>query len=195
MSDDQQTLTVGSTVEAVRDGIRIRSQPGTSADALGTVREGTIGFVELGPLPVDGYAWYRVTSAYLNTLGVTDGGQGWVASGSRSSPWFVERDGVATEHGDVQGFAGSGDASVGPVEIPDAGYGVVWAASGTGCGIDIALTNGTERVLAVSTPIFRYGEGVLPNDFFATHPTLVGSITIEVQSSCDWAVSVVQFIG
>ena len=193
--DESQTLIVGSTIEAARDGIRIRTKPGTSADALGTVREGAVGFVELGPLPVGGYAWYLITTGYLNTSGVTDGGQGWVASGLSSSPWFVENDDVVTEHGDMTGFAGSGDASVGPVEV-DEMHGLRWAASSTGgCGIDIALSNGTERVLVVSTPIMRYGEGGLPVDFFVNNPTLVGSVMIEVQSSCDWAVSVVQFIG
>lgn len=182
-------------VEAVIGDIRVRSEPGTSADVLAALPEEAVGLVELGPLHDDGFAWYRVQYSYMNSSGVTDGGQGWIASGWRSSPWFLQTDDVHWDHGAIQGFAGSNSATVGPAQIPDQNYGLRWAAIGTACAIDIVLDNGTEQVLTVSTPVQGYAEGELASDFFIDHPALVGSITIQVQSSCEWAVSVVQFIG
>jgi hypothetical protein len=44
------------------------------------------GLVELGPLPVDGYDWYRIRAGFLDNL--TGGGtnSGWVAYGQAHRP-------------------------------------------------------------------------------------------------------------
>jgi hypothetical protein len=86
-------------------------------------------------------------------------------------------------------------ATVGPAQVGDWNFGFRWAAHGAGCEFDVALDNGTEQTEVVSEAIGGYREGELPAEFFANHPDFIGSITIRVASTCEWAVAVVQFIG
>ena len=179
-------------------GLRVRSQPGTGSEQLDTLPDDAVGLVDLGPLyatdlgPLysDGYAWYHLT--YFPTQG---DGMGWVASGPRSAPWLIESDRRFGDHGAIQGFAGAGSASVGPIELSDPNHGLRWAAVDDDCQLNIVLHNASEQISAVSSAVVGYTEGSLPTDFFVVNPSLVGSFTIEVTSNCTWALSIVEFIG
>ena len=192
-ADDQpQVVVVGSIVEPAISGLRVRSQPGTSAEQLNVLPADAVGLVDLGPLYADGYAWYRFASYHSDTVGA-DGG--WVASGPRSAPWLVETDRRFGDHGTIQGFAGTGSASVGPIEISDPNHGLRWAAVGDDCQLEVVLHHGGESITAVSTSVHGYAEGELPSDFFVANSSFVGGFMIEVASSCNWALSIVVFIG
>ena len=190
-ADEPQVLTVGSIVEPAISGVRVRSQPGTGAELLDTLPDDAVGLVDLGPLYADGYAWYRL-AAYSFASG---GGEGWVASGPRSAPWLVESDRRFGDHGAIQGFAGTGSASVGPIDFSGPNRGLRWAAVGDDCQLDIVLHSASEQLSAVSTAVVGYAEGNLPTDFFVVNSWFVGSLTIDVTSSCSWALSIVEFIG
>jgi hypothetical protein len=161
-------------------------------ELLRTMPTDALGMVELGPLPLDGHDWYVIQYTFLNASGVTEGGQGWVASGPSESPWLVPAQEAGWYSGLVAGYAGSGSALLGPVEIRDPfPHGLRWAAVGDHCGLRIAL--GDEEI--VSTTIDRFASGEWPTTFFIDQPALIGMVTITVEGECAWAVSVVFYQG
>jgi hypothetical protein len=187
-------FTVGTMVEPTVDGLRVRSAPGTTAELTATLPPAAYGMVELGPLPADGYAWYLVSYAFLNSSGVTEGGIGWIAAGSSSSPWLVETSAEGWYTGLIAGYAAIGSSTEGPVEIEDWNHGVRWAAVGTSCRLEVALESATDRVSIVSTTVDGYADGEV-SELFLRNPDFTGRVMIDVETDCAWAVSVVRYQG
>jgi uncharacterized protein YraI len=64
---------LGGTVQVVNTGalgLRLRAEPGTSAQIVATVPDGTRMTVTGGPVQKDGYTWWKVSGS---------GGTGWAA--------------------------------------------------------------------------------------------------------------------
>lgn len=89
-------LPVGSTVEVVADGVRLREEPTTGGAEVATLAAGEVlyllsGPTALGPVEADGYSWYlgMYTPGYrdwpLNPPGSGDGPSG----DPRLSGWFA----------------------------------------------------------------------------------------------------------
>jgi hypothetical protein len=91
----------------------------------------------------------------------------------------------------VAGDAGTGPGVAGPVDIGNWNYGVLWAAVGDACPLDINLND----VAIVSTSVDGFAEGTAQSDLFVEHPELVGTVSIEVSSVCSWAVTIVKYQG
>lgn len=73
-------MGAGTEVLVVADEIRVRAEPGTGGEILGTLPWGTTGTVRSGPVESDGYAWYEVEA---------EGRPGWTAAGDGEDRWVV----------------------------------------------------------------------------------------------------------
>jgi hypothetical protein len=138
-----------------------------------------VGSIELGPLPADGYDWYRIRAGFLYDL--TDDGAGWVAFGPSSTPWLALADDVPG-YFPFRGTAGTGPDVVGAVEIGD-GHGVRWAAVGEDCPLVVSI----DDVAIVSERVDGFAEGEV--FLFRDYPELVGMFDIEVDTKCSWTLS------
>ena len=58
-------IVIDSLVRSTVDALRVRAEPTTAGDALGTINEGQLGFVVAGPVSADGYAWYQLSALGL----------------------------------------------------------------------------------------------------------------------------------
>jgi hypothetical protein len=192
-SADQAALVVGEMVETNIGGLRARTQPGTSSPVVHTLPEGAIGLVELGPLSADGYDWYRVQYAYLNAFGVTDGGRGWMASGSSDAPWLVPTE-RHWDHGPIAGFAGSGSELIGAVQMNDPWQEIRWAALGSDCSFVLTFESESQRAAGVVIVVDGYAEGVV-EDLFPDTPEFVGSVAVRIATECRWTYAIVTYIG
>jgi hypothetical protein len=179
---------VAAMVRPTIEGVRVREVPGTGGALLGTMPVDALGMVELGPLPVDGYDWYLIRYSFLNESGVTDGGNGWVASGPSATPWLRPTDEEGWHSGIFAGGAGTGPGIAGPVELGNA-EGVRWAAVGDACPLVIGLGD----VAVVSTRVDGFAEGEVM--LFRDYPELTGMFEIEVASECSWTFSAVHYQG
>jgi hypothetical protein len=94
-------LTVDTIVVTRADGLSVRADPGTGAERLGSLANGTPGFVAGGPVDADGYRWYLLSGLGLppNTgcAGRVENDPfscpvwfGWVASGSPDGTAWLE---------------------------------------------------------------------------------------------------------
>ena len=54
-------LTVDTIVVTTADGLSVRADPGTGAERLGSLANGTPGFVAGGSVDADGYRWYPLS--------------------------------------------------------------------------------------------------------------------------------------
>jgi hypothetical protein len=73
-------MSAGSEVLVVADEVRVRAEPGTEGEILGTLPWATAGTVRSGPVESDGYAWYEVE---------TEARTGWTAAGDGEDRWIV----------------------------------------------------------------------------------------------------------
>ena len=81
-SEDPFLGRVGATTV---NRLRLRVEPGTSAETPGSLNRGTRVFVLDGPRDATGYTWYRVVPMAAGTPG------GWIAAASQSGvPWIEE---------------------------------------------------------------------------------------------------------
>ena len=94
-------LAVNTIVVTTADGLSVRADPGTGAERLGSLANGTPGFVAGGPVEADGYRWYLLAGLGLppNTgcAGPFENDPfscpvwfGWVASGSPDGTAWLE---------------------------------------------------------------------------------------------------------
>jgi hypothetical protein len=79
-ADPGDALAAGTEVLVIADEIRLRAEPGTESELLGTVGWGTAATVRSGPVDRDAFAWYEIE---------TDGQTGWAAAGDDEDPWIV----------------------------------------------------------------------------------------------------------
>jgi hypothetical protein len=140
-----------------------------------------VGGVELGPLPMDGYDWYRIRYGFADA-GHAAGGAGWVAYGPSASPWLAPPAGDQSDIRTFAGTAGTGDGVVGPVEIGDY-YGVRWAAVGQACPLVVSIND----VAVVSTTVDGFADGDVR--LFQGYPEVVGTFDIEIETECAWTLS------
>jgi serpin B len=87
-------VTPGALAVTVSDGLRVRSQPGVSADSLKytpLLPLGTPLVVAAGPVEASGYTWFRVAPVGVKLSGGAD--QGWVAvADNDGTPWVALAD-------------------------------------------------------------------------------------------------------
>jgi serpin B len=87
-------VTPGALAVTVSDGLRVRSQPGVSADSLKytpLLPLGTPLVVAAGPVDASGYTWFRVAPIGVKLSGGAD--QGWVAVADHDgTPWVAVSD-------------------------------------------------------------------------------------------------------
>jgi hypothetical protein len=93
-------IVIDSLVRSTVNALRVRAEPTTAGDALGTINEGQLGFVVAGPVSADGYAWYELAGVglpanagceppLLTTPFNCPGWLGWVATGPPGGqPWL-----------------------------------------------------------------------------------------------------------
>ena len=86
-------LRAGSWVETAVDGLRVRREPGTAADALATLALGTTATIYDGPVEADGYPWYALAWPGLPSIGGCEENCwafGWAAATSTDgAPWLT----------------------------------------------------------------------------------------------------------
>ena len=58
-------IVIDGIVRSTVNSLRVRAEPTTAGDALGTIDEGQMGFVVAGPVSADGYAWYQLSALGL----------------------------------------------------------------------------------------------------------------------------------
>ena len=93
-------LVMDGLVRSTVNSLRVRAEPTTAGDELGTIDEGQLGFVVAGPVSADGYAWYQVAGVGLPANAGCEpplrthpfscpAWLGWVAAGPRGGqPWL-----------------------------------------------------------------------------------------------------------
>jgi len=93
-------IVIDGLVRSTVNALRVRAEPTTAGEALGTIDKGQLGFVVAGPVSADGYAWYQLSGVGLPpNAGCEPPVQttpfkcpvwlGWVAAGqSGGQPWL-----------------------------------------------------------------------------------------------------------
>ncbi len=192
-------FVAGDPIETAASSLRVRSRPGTTQQIL--VQSLPLGanlLVVLGPVAVDGYGWYLVRDA---DLAEPTFDQGWVASGFEPDPWLVHAAFEVLENPFIAGYAFDRDGEFGPVLLQTGpGYYIDWVASPpgtTGCNfaVDLVPGSGTPVSAIRATIGASVAPGRLQQEFFASHPELVGDIFVRVTTTCRWALTFVLVQG
>ena len=185
----------GEIVATAIDGLRVRQRPGTdSVVVAGLLPLAAELEVRLGPIPVDGLGWYLVADA---DPAEPDFGEGWIAAGLEPEPFLRSTGRSADPSQVVAGYALTGDAEHGPIEIIDAEHAIRWIAvdpEGERCRFAVTLEPaGSEPVPAIRATI---GDSVVPGtlqpSFFAAQETVRGQVFLTVESDCAWALAIVR---
>lgn len=100
-------MAAGTRVLVIADELRVRTEPGTDTELIGTLGWGAGGTVRSGPVDRDGFTWYEVEA---------DGQSGWVAAGDDVDRWIVPV-GPAAGSRALLTFSEACDV-VGPVTMP-----------------------------------------------------------------------------
>ena len=185
----------GEIVTTSIDGLRVRSLPGVDRP----IATGLLPFafeleVVLGPIPVDGLAWYLVADADGREPNFVEG---WVAAGHEPEPLLVGTGRVAEGSTAVTSMAQAGDAEQGPVEIGEGDHAIRWIGldpERRRCAFAVSMTpaGGGDPVPAIRATI---GTGVdrgtlQPQSFAALG--LRGPVFVSVVSDCAWALTIVR---
>jgi hypothetical protein len=152
--------------------------------------------VVMGPLPVDGLAWYLVADADAREPNFSEG---WVAAGYFPEPLLVGTDRVVEGTTAVASMAQTGDAEQGPIEIGEGDHAIRWVAldpERRRCAFAVSVTpaGGGSPLPAIRATI---GTGVdrgtlQPQSFAALGAR--GPVFVSVTSDCAWALTIVRVL-
>ena len=187
--------TAGEIVVTSIDGLRVRGLPGIDRPIV----TGLLPFafelvVIMGPIPVDGLAWYLVGDADPREPTFDEG---WVAAGYEPEPLLVPTGRTAEGTPYVASMATTGDAEQGPIEIGEGDHAIRWIAldpERRRCSFAVSLSaaGGGEPIPAIRATV---GTGVdrgtlQPQSFAAIG--LRGPVFASVTSDCAWALTIVR---
>jgi hypothetical protein len=185
----------GEIIATSIDGLRVRGLPGVDRPIV----TGLLPFafelvVVMGPIPVDGLAWYLVGDADAREPNFDEG---WVAAGYEPEPLLAPTGRVAEGAPYVASMATTGDAEQGPIEIGEGDHAIRWIAldpERRRCtfAVSLAAAGGGEAVPAIRATV---GTGVdrgtlQPQSFAAIG--LRGPVFASVTSDCAWALTIVR---
>ena len=186
----------GEVVATTIDGLRVRSLPGTDRPIVtGLLPLAGELEVVMGPLPLDGLAWYLVADADPREPTFEEG---WVAAGFEPDP-LLESTGRTVPDGPyVASMAGTGDAEQGPIEIGDGDHAIRWAAlddpDRRRCSLGVSLipAGSSEPIPAIRATV---GTGIdrgtlQPQSFSALR--VRGPTFVDVVSDCAWALTILR---
>lgn len=185
----------GEIVATAIDGLRVRSLPGVDRPIVtGLLPLAFELEVVLGPIPVDGLAWYLVADADGREPNFVEG---WVAAGYEPEPLLVGTGRVVEATTAVASMAQAGDAEQGPIEIGEGDHAIRWIGLDPerrrcALAVSIAPAAGGEPLPAIRATI---GTGVdrgtlQPQSFAALG--LRGPVFVSVVSDCAWALTIVR---
>ncbi len=192
---DIPDFTGGDIVTTTFAGLRVRDLPGTDrrvvTDLLGFDAELE---VIMGPMLADELGWYLVTDADPD---VPDFDEGWVAAGYEPDANLRSTGRVADDSPVIVSLAQTGDADFGPIDVPDEGHIIRWAAvdpEGVRCQFSVMLTAGTGApVPAIRAPVGdELNAGVLQSSFFVAQPSLRGQLFLTAETDCAWTLAVMR---
>jgi hypothetical protein len=183
------TFGAGQLVATAIDGLRVRQRPALSSIVVtGLLPLGAITGVVMGPISVQGMAWYLVADADAREPQFDEG---WIAAGTEADPFLV----ATGERNDslpyVASFAQTGDAAYGPVSIgADAAFEIRWVAvdpERLRCDFAVLLAEGdAEPIPAIRATI---GNDVVPGTLQPTSFDALGvrgEVFVTVSSDCAW---------
>lgn len=192
---DVPDFTGGDIVTTTFAGLRVRDLPGTDrrvvTDLLGFDAELE---VVMGPILADELWWYLVTDADPDA---PEFDEGWVAAGYEPEANLRSTGRVADDSPVIVSLAQTGNADVGPIEVPDERHIIRWAAvdpEGVRCQFSIMLAAGS----AAPVPAIRatvgdaLNVGILQSGFFVAQPSLRGQLFLTAESDCAWTLAVMR---
>ena len=188
------TYDAGQIVATSIDGLRVRSLPGVDRPIV----TGLLPFafeltVVMGPIPVDGLAWYLVADADPREPNFDEG---WVAAGYEPEPLLAPTGRFTEDSPYVVSLATTGDAEHGPIEIGEGDHAIRWIAldpERRRCSFAVSMaTGGAQPVPAIRATI---GTGVdrgtlQPQSFDAMG--VRGPAFTSVTSDCAWALTILR---
>ncbi len=185
----------GEIVATTIDGLRVRSLPGADRQIVtGLLPLAFELEVIMGPIPVDGLAWYLVADADAREPNFAEG---WVAAGYEPDPLLVSSGRVAEGSAAVTSMAQTGDAEQGPIEIGEGDHAIRWIGLDPerrrcSFAVSMAPAGGGDPLPAIRATI---GTGVdrgtlQPQSFAALG--LRGPVFLSVVSDCAWALTLVR---
>jgi hypothetical protein len=186
-------FSAGEIVATAIDGLRVRQRPGrTSVVITGLLPLGSELQVVMGPVPVDDLGWYLVIDADPDEPQFREG---WIAAGFEPDPFLRSTGRTAETTPLIAGYALTGDAEHGPIEIIDEHHAIRWIAldpERRRCQFAVLLSPaGGEPIPAIRATI---GSDVVPGTlqptFFAARPEIRGQVFVAVESDCAWALVV-----
>jgi hypothetical protein len=185
----------GEIIATATDGLRVRQRPGRSSVVVTDLLPlGAELQVVMGPIPSDGFGWYLVTDA---DPAEPQFREGWIAAGYEPDPFLRSTGRTADETPLVAGFALTGDAEYGPIEISDEHHAIRWIATDPErrrCTFSVALEPaGGDPVTAIRATIgSEVVPGTLQPTFFAAQPDVRGQLFVSITSDCAWALAVLR---
>jgi hypothetical protein len=185
----------GEIVATSIDGLRVRSLPGSDRPIVtGLLPLAFELEVVMGPIPVDGLAWYLVADADAREPNFDEG---WVAAGYEPDPLLAATGRVAADSTAVTSMAQTGDAEQGPIEIGEGDHAIRWVGvdpERRRCAFAVSMTpvGGGAPVPAIRATI---GTGIdrgtlQPQSFGALG--VRGPAFVSVVSDCAWALTIVR---
>lgn len=185
----------GELVVTAIDGLRVRQRPGTGGVVVaGLLPLGTELEVVMGPIPVDGLAWYLVIDADPDEPQFTEG---WIAAGYEPEAFLRSTGRTSPDTRTLASFALSGPAEYGPVEIDGEDHAIRWEAvdpERTRCTFSVSLAAGAAAPIpAIRATIGGNAvPGTLQPGFFAAQPEIRGQVFVSVEGDCAWTLAVVR---
>jgi hypothetical protein len=186
----------GDVAATTIDGLRVRSLPGTDRPIVtGLLPLAFELEVVMGPLPLDGLAWYLVADADPREPNFEEG---WVAAGFEPDPLLAPTGRRVPEAPYVASMSGTADAEQGPVEIGDGDHAIRWAAldepERRRCSFAVSMipAGGSQAIPAIRATI---GTGIdrgtlQPQSFSALR--VRGPTFVDVASDCAWALTILR---
>ena len=177
------------------DGLRVRSLPGADRPIVtGLLPLAFELQVVMGPIPVDGLAWYLVADADAREPHF---GEGWVAAGYEPEPLLASTGRVAEGSAAVASMAQNGDAEQGPIEIGEGDHAIRWIGldpERRRCtfSVSMAPAGGGEPLPAIRATVGTgIDRGTLQPQSFAALG-MRGPVFVSVISDCAWALTIVR---
>jgi hypothetical protein len=180
----------GDVVATTLSGMRVRRLPGTTSQVVtGLLPDRNELQVIMGPVVADGFGWYLVSDADAREPQFDEG---WVAAGYQPEPFLTATGRTPGSNPYPAGFAHTGDAEFGPVEVVDEHYAIRWLAfdpAGVGCAFTVSLAAGSAPpVPAIRATIGTASvPGTLQPSYFHDQTSLRGQLFVTIQSTCTWA--------
>lgn len=176
-------------------GMRVRRLPGVERQVVtGLLPARAEMQVIMGPIAVDGFAWYLVSDA---DAGEPTFDEGWIAAGYEPDPFIAAAGHPPESDPYLASSAHVGAAEFGPVTIADENHLIRWLAldpHGVGCTFAVSLAPaGTDPIPAIRATVGASAiPGTLQPQYFVDQPALRGQIFVTVSGDCAWTLVVVR---